>query len=62
MGMPIIKEVGAQWLTSLYNYFHTKKDIIINGFKDTGIIEVVQMARNEAARNEGATNNNIYGM
>ena len=54
-----MKEVGAQWLTSLYDYFCTKKDIIINGFKDTGIIEIVEMARNEAETSEG--NNNEIG-
>ena len=45
MGMPVLKEVVARWMTALYDNFCTKTHIIINGFMDTGIIEAVKRAR-----------------
>ncbi len=35
--LSIVKPVGAKWLIKLYDYFKTKPEIIINGFKGAGI-------------------------
>ena len=39
MGMLVIKEIWAQWLTALYDKLCTERSIIINGFKETGIVQ-----------------------
>ena len=44
MGMPTVKEAGAQWLTALYNKLCQEKIIITNGFKKVGIVEAVKQA------------------
>ena len=40
--MPVMKDIGDRWMTTLYDNFHTTTNIIISWFKDTGIIEVVE--------------------
>ena len=45
MCMPVMKEVGAKWLTALYDKLRMERSIIINGFKNVGIIEAVEKAR-----------------
>ena len=45
MGMAVMKEVGAKWLTALYHKFRTVTSIVTNGFKNIGIVEVVKKAR-----------------
>ena len=52
MGMLVMKEFGAQWLTALYDKLRTEASIIINGFKDTGIMEAVKNARSGPPLNE----------
>ena len=42
LGMQIMKEVGAQWLTALYDKFCQDKDIVINGFRKVGITDAVK--------------------
>ena len=37
--MSVVKPWSAQWMTELYDYLKTKPDIIINGFKTSGILE-----------------------
>ncbi len=37
--LSIVKPLGAQWLVKLYDYFQTKKEIIMNGFKGAGITD-----------------------
>lgn len=51
MGMPVMKEVGAKWLTALYDKFKMEDNnhIITNGFKKVGITEVVTVARQHQA-------------
>ena len=39
MGMAIMKEVGAQWLTGLYDKLCNKPEIIVNGFKMLGLLK-----------------------
>ena len=45
-------------MTTLYDNFRTKTNIIINGFKDTGIIEVAERARNNTLIDEEETDSN----
>lgn len=45
MGMAVMKEVGAKWLTALYDKLRTDTSIVVNGFKNVGIIEAVKKAR-----------------
>ena len=45
MGMPVMKEIGAHWLIALYNKFRSENSIIINRFKNVGIIEAIRKAR-----------------
>lgn len=45
MGMAVMKEVGAKWLTALYDKLRTETSIVVNGFKNAGITEAVQKAR-----------------
>ncbi len=35
--MSVVKPLGAKWLIGLYEYFQSKPDIIINGYKEAGI-------------------------
>ena len=45
MGMAVMKEVGAKWLTVLYDKLCTETSIVVNGFKNIGIVEAVAKAR-----------------
>ena len=45
MGMPVMKEAGAQWLTGLYDKLRREKGIIINGYKKVGIVDIVRSIR-----------------
>ena len=45
MGMPVMKEVGAKWLTALYDKLRMETSIVINRFKNIGIVEAVEKAR-----------------
>ena len=42
MGMPVMKELGAKWLTSMYDKLQREKTIIINGFKKVGIVDALK--------------------
>lgn len=54
MGMPVMKEVGAKWLTALYDKLRMETSIIINGFKNVGIVEAVEKARKGGLDDESA--------
>ena len=54
MGMPVMKEVGAKWLTALYDKLRMETSIITNGFKNVGIIEAVEKARKGELDDESA--------
>ena len=34
VGMPVMMEVGAKWLTALYDKLRTETSIVVNGFKE----------------------------
>ena len=42
MGMAVVKELGAKWLTSLYDKLQREKTIIINRFKNVGIVDALK--------------------
>lgn len=42
----VIKEVGARWLVSLYDYFLSNLDKIKNGFVQAGITEAITNPNN----------------
>ena len=41
MSLGVMKPLGAKWITKMYDYLRGKPDIIVNGFKEAGIIDVV---------------------
>lgn len=52
LGMPVMKESGARWLTALYDKLRFENSIIINGFKNVGIIAAVKDARENFTSDE----------
>ncbi len=52
MGMAVMKEAGAQWLTVLNNKLRSENSIVINGFRKVGIVEAVQNARDGSLPDE----------
>ena len=56
MGMAVMKEVGAKWLTALYDKLRTVTSIVMNGFKNVGIIEAVKKAREGPPSDENSGN------
>ena len=57
MGMPVMGEIGANWLTALYNKFRSESSIIINGFKNIGIIEAIRKAREGSFTDDDESSN-----
>ena len=37
-----MKELGVKWLTALYDYLRGRPEILVNGFKEGGIVEALQ--------------------
>ena len=37
--LSVMKPHGAKWLVELYEYLRSKPDIVINGFRETGIFD-----------------------
>ena len=40
--LSIVKPLGARWMIELYNHFKLNPQIIINGFKDVGILDILK--------------------
>ena len=38
---PAMKELGAQWLNAFYSHMQSHSDIIVNGFRNAGIVEAI---------------------
>ena len=55
MGMAVMKEAGAKWLTALYDKLRTETSIVMNGFKNVGIV-AVKKAR-EGSPSDGNNSN-----
>ena len=41
MRLTVTKEVGANWIVSMYDYFQDKPEICRNGFRKAGLTEVI---------------------
>ena len=54
MGMAVMKEVTAKWLTALYDKLRLESSIVLNGFQKVGITDAVKKAR-EADRADVGT-------
>ena len=39
--LSIMKPIGAKWMIQLFDYFKTKPEIIKNGFKEAGIMQIL---------------------
>ena len=55
MGIPVMKEVGVKWLTALYDKLRMETSIVINGFKNVGIVEAVEKARESRLDDKSAS-------
>ena len=42
--LSVMKPLGAKWLVQMHDYFKSKPDIILNGFKDVGITDYVNFS------------------
>ena len=40
--LSIMKPIGAKWMIDLYDYFKAKPEIIINGFRAVGILNILK--------------------
>ena len=40
LSLSAMKEVGAKWLVKLYDYLKTRKNVITNGFTESGLLHV----------------------
>lgn len=45
LSLTIMKNLGAKWLVKMFDYIRGKKDIIRNGFKESGISAVIEKIR-----------------
>ena len=52
IGLLVMKDVRAQWLTALWDKLCSEISIVTNGFKNTGIVEAVQDTREHALLDE----------
>ena len=41
MRATIMKELGAMWMTALYDHLCSHPEIVTNGFKEAGIVEAL---------------------
>ena len=48
MKLTVLKEVGAKWLVSMYDYIQSRPEICKNGFVKAGIVEVISSPDNIA--------------
>lgn len=39
--LTVMKEIGARWIVSMYDYFQDKPEICRNGFRKAGITGVI---------------------
>ena len=61
--MSVIKEVGARWLVSLYDYFLSNPSIVRNGFVQAGIAEAISNLEkiNESTQGSGDPFSDLCG-
>ena len=39
MQLSIMKPIGAKWMMNLYDYIKSKPELVINGFRNVGIVD-----------------------
>ena len=42
LNLSIMKPIGARWIIELSDYFKSKPNLIISGFKNTGIVDAIK--------------------
>ncbi|KAJ8313451.1 hypothetical protein KUTeg_008996, partial [Tegillarca granosa] len=42
LSLTVMKSLGAKWIVKAYNYIRGKNDITVNGFMESGILDVVE--------------------
>lgn len=40
--LSVMKPLGARWMIQLYDYFKSTPEVVVNGFKATGIFDCVK--------------------
>ena len=48
MRLTVMKEIGARWLVSMYDYFQSRPEICRNGFVKAGIVDAISNPDNIA--------------
>ena len=52
-----MKEIGARWLVSMYDYFQSRPEICRNGFVKAGIVDAISNPDNIAPASHDNCNN-----
>ena len=42
MQLSIKKPIGAKWMMDLYDYIKSKPELVINGFRNVGIVDILE--------------------
>ena len=42
MQIGIMRELGAQWLVAFFDHVRSHPHLIVNGFKETGIVDMIE--------------------
>ena len=42
MQLSIMKPIGAKWMMDLYDYIKSKPELVINGFRNVGIVDIIE--------------------
>lgn len=41
LSLSVMKLLGAKWITKMFDYIRGRKELIFNGFKESGIVDSV---------------------
>ena len=42
MQLSIVKPIGTKWMMDLYDYIKSKPELVINGFRNVGIVDIIE--------------------
>ena len=42
MQLSIMKPIGAKWMMDLYDYIKSKPELVINGFRNVGVVDITE--------------------
>ena len=42
MQLSIMKPKGVKWMMDLYDYIKSKPELVINGFRNVGIVDIIE--------------------